>query len=240
VLDGTLDLVDDGAMPDHDHALIGSQFSWNLPLTSGGVEAELDDGTSVFIRPIRADDAPALENAFAEMSPRSRYLRFFTVRNHLGRDLTTKLTDIDHDRHRAWVAADVNEPSTVGSDEGRGIAVARLVVVDDEPNTAEAALAVVDDHQGRGLGRLMLDLLISTARATDIEFIRFETLAENEGMRALLAELGAETNRALTDHEVLVYDLPVGSPRTDDAMIIGSLYEILRFIAASDDGDATG
>lgn len=217
-----------------DGALMGSRFEWDLPLAAGGIRVGLDDGSDVFVRPIRADDGPALENAFIQMSPRSRYLRFFAVREKLGTELTRKLTDIDHDRHRAWVVADPHEPSTVGTDEGRGVAVARLVVVEDEPKIAEAALAVVDDHQGRGIGRLLLDLIIHTARATEVEFVRFETLAENEGMRALLSDKGAERNRSLSDRAVLVYDLPVGGRRTDADLIIGGLYEILRYIAAAD------
>lgn len=220
-----------------DDALFGGRFSWDLPLVDGGVTTELGDGTTVFIRPIRTTDAAALENAFGEMSTRSKYLRFFTVRERLGHELTKKLTDIDHDRHRAWVVSTPDEPSTVGTDEGRGIAVARLVVVEDEPKTAEAALAVIDDYQGRGLGRMLLDLLIHTARATDVEYLRFETLAENKSMRALLAEQGADRNAELSDKEAIVFDLPIGSHPSDADAIVGSLYDILRLIASSEPVD---
>lgn len=223
-----------GAVANVMNSPFGPGFRWDLPLTEGGVRTELDDGTAVFIRPIRASDADALENAFGEMSTRSKYLRFFTVRDRLGDELTRKLTDIDHDRHRAWVVSTPDEPSTVGTGEGRGIAVARLVVVEDVPKTGEAALAVVDDHQGKGLGHLLLDLLIHTARATSIEYVRFETLAENRSMRALLADHGAYRNDELSDKEVIVYDLPVGAEPSDADTIVGSLYEILRLIAASE------
>ncbi len=211
----------------------GARVIWDLPLSDGGIRVELGD-QEFFVRPIRADDAEALENAFGEMSPRSRYLRFFAVRERLGAELVRKLTDIDHVRHRAWVVANPSEPSTVGTDEGRGVAVARLVVVDDQPRTAEAALAVVDDHQGRGIGRLLLDLLISTARASDIDYLRFETLPENEGMKKLIDEHGGELNRALTSSEVLVYEVSIAGEPDDADVVVGGLYEILRYIAASD------
>jgi GNAT superfamily N-acetyltransferase len=186
------------------------------------------------MRPIRATDGPGLEAAFEKMSPRSRYLRFFSVRERLGTDLLASLTDIDHDRHRAWVIADPTAKSDVGTAEGRGIAVARLIVVQDEPKIAEASLAVVDDYQGRGFGRLLLELLISTARDTGVEFIRFETLYENRGMRALLNGLDAERNVELSDREVLVYDLPVAPIDDGNGVSVGALYEILRFIATTD------
>lgn len=186
------------------------------------------------MRPIRATDGPALEAAFQKMSTRSRYLRFFTVRERLGKELVEVLTDIDHDRHRAWVIADPTADSDVGTDEGRGVAVARLIVVQDDPKIAEASLAVVDDYQSRGFGRLLLELLIATARDTGVEFVRFETLTENLGMRALLNGLDTERNVELSDRDVLVYDLPVAPRAEGEGVAVGALYEILRFIASAD------
>jgi GNAT superfamily N-acetyltransferase len=209
-------------------------LTWDLPLDADGIKGELDDGTPFVIRPLRPTDGPGLEAAFAQMSPRSKYLRFFTVRERLGEELVNSLTDIDHDRHRAWVVADPTAPSDVGTEEGRGFAVARLIVVEDEPKVAEASLAVMDDYQGRGFGRLLLELLIGTAQDVGIEFIRFETLYENRGMRALLSGLDAERNDELSDREVLVYDMPVTADDTN-GVAAGALYEILRFIAITDD-----
>lgn len=213
---------------------IGRRLDWSLPLATGTLRAHLDDGSAVLVRPIREGDGPALRHAFTEMSPHSRYLRFFTVREELSRDLTEKLTDIDHDRHRAWVVADPSVRSAVGTPEGRGIAVARLIVVEDEPKVAEGAIAVIDDYQGRGLGRLLLQLLIATALATDVAYLRFETLAENRPIRGLLSSVNAERNSELSDGEVLVYDLPVGTESNESDRSVGALYAILRFIAEAE------
>ncbi len=209
-------------------------LSWELPLDADGVRGTLDDGSPFVMRPLRSTDGPGLEAAFKKMSPRSRYLRFFTVRERLGTELLESLTDIDHDRHRAWVIADPTADSDIGTDEGRGVAIARLIVVQDDPKIAEASLAVVDDYQSRGFGRLLLELLIGTARDTGVEFVRFETLYENRGMRALLNGLDAERNVELSDREVLVYDLPVTPVDDGEGVAIGALYEILRFIASAD------
>ncbi len=211
------------------------KFTWDLPLDPDGIRGELDDGTEFVIRPIRASDGPALEAAFARMSPRSRYLRFFSVRERLGDDLLEKLTDIDHDQHRAWVVADPTVSSELeGSDEGLGVAVARLIHVEGEPGVAEASLVVADDYQRRGFGQLLLELLIGTAKDTGVDFIRFETLFENRGMRGLLSNLNAVKNDKLSDREVLVYDLPVEDLETE-GVAIGALYQLLRFIAALDE-----
>lgn len=213
------------------------RFEWNLPLSADGIAGVLEDGSRFVVRPIRASDGPALEAAFSNMSTRSRYLRFFAVRERLGDELVRRLTDIDHDRHRAWVVVDPEAASDVGDDEGLGIAVARLIAVEGEPGVAEAALVVTDAYQGRGVGRLLLELLIGTARDVGIEFIRFETLYENAGMRALIADLKPRKNEVLSDRELLVFDLPIDPDDDADGVAVGALYEILRFIAESEFAD---
>lgn len=210
------------------------KFEWDLPLSADGIAGTLGDGSRFVVRPIRATDGPALEAAFSRMSTRSRYLRFFAVRERLGDELVTRLTDIDHDSHRAWVVVDPAVESDVGTDEGLGIAIARLIAVDGEPGVAEAALVVADAYQGRGVGRLLLELLIGTARDVGIEFVRFETLYENAGMRALISDLNPRKNDELSDRELLVFDLPIDPDDDADGVSIGALYEILRFIAQSE------
>ncbi|MEE9415587.1 MAG: GNAT family N-acetyltransferase [Acidimicrobiales bacterium] len=203
---------------------------WELPLSADGIETQLGDGTPVRIRPIRAVDGPELDAAFARMSPRSRYLRFFTLRDELGATMLDAFTNIDHRNHKAWVVVDPAARSDTGSDEGLGIAVARLICLPDTPGVAEATLAVTDDYQRRGAGRLLLDLLVSTAVIAGVEKVRFETLWENRGMRRLLNDLGAESNSALSDGGVLVYDVPIDE---DGDATVGAVYDILRWIAQS-------
>lgn len=207
------------------------RISWKLPLQADGLRGELDNGSPFVIRPIRASDGPILERTFQRMSPRSRYLRFFSVSDRLGPDLIEQLTDIDHTSHLAWVVFDPTKPSEVdGSHEGLGIAIARLIAIGSEPGVAEAALVVADAYQGRGFGRLLLQLLVGTAQDTRVSFLRFETLAQNSGMRGLLSSLNAVKNDRLSDFEILVYDLPVDEPDDDDSGV-GVLYQLLRYLA---------
>lgn len=224
------------------------KISWSLPLDPAGAPGVTTDGMAFSIRPIRATDGAALEAAFEVMSPRSRYLRFFSVRERLGPDLVKQLTDIDHDTHRAWVVFDApgsnigtNEDAGTTEDaaintteipEGTPVAIARLIAVAGEAGVAEAALAVADPYQGRGFGRLLLELLIGTARDTGIEFIRFETLNENRGMKRLLDGNDVTFNRELSDREVAVYDLPVPPDPEGDDVALGALYDLLRFVAS--------
>lgn len=207
------------------------KISWSLPLDPAGVAGETNDGMAFVIRPIRVSDGPALEAAFATMSLRSRYLRFFSVRERLGPDLVKQLTDIDHDAHRAWVVFEPVASGALESEDGVGVAIARLTTIDEEPGVAEAALVVADNFQGRGFGRLLLELLIGTARDTGVTTIRFETLHENRGMKKLLKRRDVVFNRELSDGQVAVFDLPVPDHSDEDAVALGALYDLLRFIA---------
>ena len=149
---------------------------------AGSEPIVLRDGTRLLVDPLSAEVRDELREGIEHLSPESRYRRFFTPVKHLSSEQLTYLTTLDHDRHEALAAVDPTN--------GRGVAVARYVVVDDTPSTAEVALAVVDEWQGRGVGRMLLDRLATVAASRSI--VRFSglMLAGNSGMIALMRSLG--------------------------------------------------
>jgi GNAT superfamily N-acetyltransferase len=94
----------------------------------------------------------------------------------------TYLTEVDHVDHEAIGAI---HPAT-----GAGLGVARYIRLPERPTVAEAAVAVVDDWQGRGLGRLLLDRLVTRAEENGIERFRALLIATNDAVRNLLAGIG--------------------------------------------------
>lgn len=123
----------------------------------------LRDGTPVTIRLIRPDDAPKLQLAFTRLSPESIYLRFLDQRTALSDREAQRLANVDNRTHVALVAAHEE-----GGEE-HIIGVARYAVVSpSEPDVAEAAIAVIDEFQGRGLGTILLQRLVDFARAHGI------------------------------------------------------------------------
>jgi len=160
---------------------------WDLPLSPDGMILEYRGGGQFRVRPIRGSDRAALVESFARLSPDSRYRRFFTRMNELPEQWADRLTNIDHSRHRAWVAFEAE----AGGAETRGIAVARLISQLETPEIAELAMAVVDDRQGRGIGRALMDLLLSTAAVSGVAVVRADTMRENKAMIRLLRSRGA-------------------------------------------------
>lgn len=136
------------------------------------------------MRPIDAGDKGALEVAFARLSERSRYQRFLTAIAELSDSQLRYLTEVDHHDHEALIAFD--------RESGEGVGVGRYVRLAD-PARAEAAVTVVDDWQGRGLGTAICQLLAERARDEGIERFTALLLAGNEQMHDVLASLGPAT-----------------------------------------------
>lgn len=158
-------------------------------VAANGIGVELRDGRAALLRPITPDDKGRLRAGFERLSPESRYRRFLTPMKRLSEEQLAYLTEVDHHDHEALIAV---EPQTA-----EGLGVARFVRLAEAPDAAEAAVAIVDDWQGRGLGTALLGALADRARAEGIQRFRCLVLAENQEMIDLLRDLGPvqETSR---------------------------------------------
>lgn len=174
---------------------------------------ELRDGTTVLLRPIEPEDRPRLVDAFRRLSSDSRYRRFFTPLTELSPAMLAYLTEVDHHNHEAVVAVDPNR--------GDGLAVARYVRSADDPISAEVAVTVVDDWQGRGLGKAVLEELAGRARAKGVR--RFTALVQSDNPASihLLEALGEHRRSMEGGYVELSVELPARSG-------LGGLGDVLR------------
>lgn len=140
----------------------------------------LRDGSTVAVRPIAPGDKEAFRSGFARLSERSRYQRFMSSVSELSESQVRYLTEVDHRDHEALIAF---EPG------GDGVGVARFVRLDDG-TSAEAAVTVVDEWQGRGLGSVLCTLLAGRAREEGVDRVTAILLASNRRMHDVLAALG--------------------------------------------------
>ena len=167
--------------------------------SSGRRTVTLRDGARVRLRPIAPGDKPLLAASFEQLSEESRYRRFFTAKNELSEAELDYLVDVDHSDHEAIVAVDAASGNVVG--------VARYIRSTGDPEVAEVAVTVVDDWQGRGLGRALTDRLTYRARREGVR--RFSALvhADNPASLALLKGTG-DTRRRFDSGDSLVIELP--------------------------------
>ena len=145
------------------------------------VEA-LRNGRQVEIRALRPDDQADLIAAFGRTSSQSRYRRFFTPKRGFTEGEIAFYLNIDFINHVALVAVvdEGGQPMIVGG--------GRYIVV--QPGKAEVAFAVVDQHQGQGIGAALLRHLAAIARGAKLQELIAEVLPDNIPMLKVFEKSG--------------------------------------------------
>lgn len=147
-------------------------------ISPAGGSFSLRDGTTLYWRAIRPEDAPRLQAFHKRLSNQSLFFRFFGEMPVLGRDLAERLSRVDYDNRMAIVA-------TAGTSADEPIlAVARYERTDAD--AAEMALVVEDDWQGRGIGPRLLHVLATYASRHGYTTLIANVRYDNEHMLTLL------------------------------------------------------
>jgi GNAT superfamily N-acetyltransferase len=163
-------------------------ISTNTPsddITSYPVDFERDvvstGDLKYHLRPIRPDDAERLIAFHNHLSPRSCYLRFFSLHPTLSAREVERFTCVDY----------LDRLALVAEIEGTLIGVARY---DRHEGTVEAEIAfvVADEYQHHGIGSLLLDELVLAAREQGITTFLADTLSENHSMLGVFLHAGFE------------------------------------------------
>jgi ribosomal protein S18 acetylase RimI-like enzyme len=166
----------------------------------------LRDGSTVHVRPIRPDDEPRLLAFLRSLSEQSRVLRFFSPTSDTAlAQMARQEARVDYARHYGGVA-------TRGADE-QIVGHALYAAMSDE--NAEVAFAVADDHQGRGLGTILLRHLAEVAAAHGIHAFTAFVMHENRRMLAGFRESGFPTDVKFDGGELTV---PFPTSLTADAL----------------------
>jgi GNAT superfamily N-acetyltransferase len=169
----------------------------------------LRDGSVVLIRPVAPADRRLLADAFERFGTESRMSRFLGAKGELSEAELDFLTGVDHQRHEALGAIDPVE--------GTGIGVARMVRPEGGAPCAEAAVAVVDEWQGRGLGAALLERLAARARELGIERFAAVLRTDNRAMMTLFQRIGGvRTRRREGGIAEIEVELPLDGP--EDAL----------------------
>ena len=161
-------------------------------------EFRLRDGTPALIWPLLPTDARTLREGFRHMSPESRQSRFLSPLSDLDQAMLKRLVDgVDGMHHIALVLV-VFPPD--GPEQP--VAVARLVQYDADPASADIAVTVVDEWQGRGVGTALVRALMQR-RPPELRQLRTVIDADNHASLALLNGAGgmssSVTRRGLVD-----------------------------------------
>lgn len=154
--------------------------------------------------PLLPTDAETLRDVFRRLSPGSRHHRFLQVLDQLDDPMIRLLVDSVDGVHHIALVLIVLPPQ--GQEELIG--VAHLVQYPADPATADIAVTVVDDWQGRGGGTALGSALLAR-RPAAVTRLRTLVAAGNRASLALLAGAG-RVSSGLPEQGVLdvTVDLP--------------------------------
>lgn len=180
----------------------------------------LADGTRVTVRWVEPSDKQRFKDGIQHFSPQTLYRRFFAPIHELSDEQIRFFTEVDQVDHVAWGVLDDDHP------ELPGIAVGRWVRSAEDRTVAEWAVIVADAYQGRGIGTLLIAVLMVTARAQGIATLRCLVLAENDRFIRTLAGWGGKVSH--DSDGIMRVDLPVHArasqtPRTEKGRVFGRM-----------------
>jgi acetyltransferase len=164
--------------------------------------AELRDGTKILVRPVRPEDEPLYGPFFAAVTAEDLRLRFFAPVKEFGHTFIARFTQIDYARAIAFIA--VEEAS------GKMLGVVRMHA-DANYERGEYAILVRSDVKGRGLGYLLMQIIIEYARAEGLKTIEGQVLGENAAMLNMCRELGFSISPDPDDPDTCVVKLVIGN-----------------------------
>ncbi len=147
----------------------------------------LRDGRTCHVRPITPLDADRLVSFHSRLSAETIYFRFFAPYPELTERDIQRFVTVDYEERVALVA----------TEGGAIIAVARYDRVDSRD--AEVAFVVRDDHQGRGLGAVLLEHLAAAAWERGLRRFVAEVLPNNRRMLATFREAGYVISQRMED-----------------------------------------
>jgi acyl-CoA synthetase (NDP forming)/L-amino acid N-acyltransferase YncA len=171
-----------------------------------GVYALLSDGRTVQIRPATPEDFAAVKAMHEAMSPDNAYLRFFSLSRTAAEREARRVTREPGLDHAALLAVYGGQVAGLASYE---------VERDSGGKTAEVAFAVADTMHQRGIATLLLEHLVSLARARQVESFVAETLTENIGMLRVFSDAGLPVTTRRADGVVTI-TIPL--PPDDDGL----------------------
>src|SRR5215469_862572 len=163
---------------------------------------ELRDGTKVFVRPLRPEDEPLYGPFLAAVTQQDLRLRFFAPVKEFGHTFVARFTQIDYARAMAFIAIEESSGNMLG--------VVRLHA-DANYERGEYAILMRSDLKGRGLGYLLMQMIIEYARAEGLKIIEGQVLAENTAMLAMCRELGFSISPDPSDPDTCIVKLVISA-----------------------------
>ncbi|MBT0725397.1 GNAT family N-acetyltransferase [Rosenbergiella sp. S61] len=152
----------------------------------------LKDGRQALFRPILPEDEPQLLAFIGRVTKEDLYYRYFSEINEFTHDDLANMTQIDYDREMAFVAV-------IQENDGDTIIGVTRAISDSDNIDAEFSILVRSDLKRLGLGRMLLEKMVSYTRDHGLQQLNGITMPNNTGMIALAKQLGFSCKNSVED-----------------------------------------
>ncbi len=146
------------------------------------------DGSEWIIRPVRAEDEPALVDFHELLSDRSVYLRFLSPLRLSDRAKHDRLSRICHGDYANEIALIVENPNPE-KNQLSVIAASRLTRLHGA-NAARFSMLISDCCQGMGIGKELMSQMIRIARLEHYQRLECLMTPDNQPMTKILQKYG--------------------------------------------------
>jgi acetyltransferase len=167
----------------------------------------LPNGCVVRIRPLRRCEEAPVRALYDRLSPRTRYLRFFSMMPTLPDYMLRMLACVDYRRRLALIAEHDGE-------SGREIVGLASFGVRDDGN-ADVGLVVRDDWQQQRLGTELAGRLLQAAEARGFHHFIASVRWDNVAIRTLLTEVGVVVSKTMSGEIVEIAFVRRRTPSMD-------------------------
>jgi acetyltransferase len=162
----------------------------------------LRDGRAIHLRAVRPEDEDEILQAFSRIDEHSRYMRFMR---------TVKEPNVERLRKvlASFPASGTGLVATVPATDGIDIAGSAVYILEGS-DSCEFAITVTPDFARTGLGSVLMQALIDSARERGLREMQGFVLAENQPMLGLARRLGLSIERDPDDASVRICRLRLG------------------------------
>ena len=165
-------------------------------------------GRALTLRPVRPEDEAQHRTFLDAIDHVDLRMRFFHSRRTVERSELARLTQIDYEREMALIATEADD---TGAERTLGVARA---VCDPDNEVAELGILVRSDLKGGGLGKELMQALITYLRGKGTRWLVAHVLKDNHRMLDLARELGFEADPGFPDPEAVKLRLALQDPVT--------------------------
>lgn len=143
---------------------------------------KLSDSTIITIRPIRQDDVKMVKEFSRHLSSELKHLNYMENFKELPENMIARLTQVDYKKSMTLIATSIENE--------KEIVIGMVHYISEDGENCEFDMIVTDSWQNKGIGTVLTEALIKSAKDNGIKSIKIVILGSNIGGMMLAKHFG--------------------------------------------------